>query len=204
MYDGYDRYEEIFTKLKIQKGACVKNSLFIGFMLTAAIFAALAAVLAKTPYADYGWVFGIFSPVWAGVGLLALIASAVENKLARGRCEEQIYEYGIYNIYNDINDAEMFLNGCLYIGKDFVYIPQNMIKLSDAKGFESETIWFTIRYWHRLFPIAYRIHILYYKNGREKKALVGKLDYSMHERQFEAVSKKLRKVKKLYPKGEII
>ena len=174
-----DRYEEIFTKLKIQKGACFKNSLFVWFMGLAAVFAVLAVILKQTPYAAYGLVFGLLAPVWAVVGLLALLASAAENKLARGRCEELIREYGIDEIYSDINNAAMFLNGCLYIGKDFVYIPQKMIKLSDAERFESETVWFTIRMWHRLFPIAYRLNILYDKYGITKKRFFAKLDHSL-------------------------
>ena len=189
-----DRYEEIFTKLKIQKGACFKNSLFVWFMGLAAVFAVLAVVLRQTPYAAYGLVFGLLAPVWAAVGLLALLASAVENKLARGRCEELIREYGIDEIYNDINNAAMFLNGRLYIGKDFVYIPQKMIKLSDVERFESETVWY-IRRWRRRFKIAYRLHILYNKNGKTKKHFVGVLDYSLHEKQFDDISKKLKKVR---------
>ena len=93
-----DRYEEIFAKLKIQKGACVKNSLFVWFMGLAAVFAVLAVILKQTPYAAYGWVFGLIAPVWSAVGLLALLSSAVENKFARGRCEELIREYGIDEI----------------------------------------------------------------------------------------------------------
>ena len=192
MYENFDVLDEIYAKLKINKGECWKNTYFIAFCVLAAVCGVLGLILFKTLYA---FMLALLAAVWLAVALLSVFAAALDNKRARTMVEDKAYEYGLDTLYNDFRDASEFLNKRIYIGRKFVYvIPGRLIKLSDAIGFEVGVG----RYRGFFLPEVYYLYILYNKNGRKKKSLVGKLDYSLYRKQFNDISKKLKRVQEQY------
>lgn len=195
MYDNFDVLNEIYVKLKINKGECWKNTYFITFCVLAAVCGAFGLILFivndKTLYA---FMLALLAAVWLAIALLSVLAAALDNKRARTMVEDKAYEYGLDTLYNDFRDATEFLNKRIYIGRKFVYvIPGRLIKLSDAIGFEVG-----VGRYRGFLSDVYSLYILHNKNGRKKKSFVGKLDYSLHRKQFNDISKKLKRVQEQY------